>query len=66
MPAALKQAVTPAQPRRQVTYVVAELVKRLKEATDWLVSPTSSNTKQFGNDLTAACMLGSLQIKSPG
>ena len=35
--AALKGAVTPAQPRRQVTYIIAELVKRMKEATDWLV-----------------------------
>ena len=37
MPAALKGAVTPAQPRRQVAYVINELVKRLKQATDWLV-----------------------------
>ena len=36
--AALKSAVTPAQPRRQVAYVINELVKRLKQATDWLVS----------------------------
>ena len=38
MSAALKGAVTPAQPRRQVTYIISELVKRMKEATDWLVS----------------------------
>ena len=37
MSAALKSAVTPAQPRRQVAYIISELVKRLKEATDWLV-----------------------------
>ncbi|KAK9813333.1 hypothetical protein WJX73_000925 [Symbiochloris irregularis] len=32
----LKGAVTPAQPRRQVTYIISEVVKRMKEASDWL------------------------------
>ena len=36
--AALKGAVHPARPRREVQYVISELVHRLHHASDWLVS----------------------------
>ena len=35
---ALKGAVHPARPRREVQYVISELVHRLHHASDWLVS----------------------------
>ena len=37
LPAALKNCVHPARPRREVQYVIAELVHRLHHANDWLV-----------------------------
>ncbi len=37
--AALKNCVHPARPRREVQYVISELVHRLHHANDWLVHP---------------------------
>ena len=37
-PAALKNAVHPARPRREVQYVISELMHRLHHSNDWLVS----------------------------
>ena len=36
--AALKNCVHPARPRREVQYVISELVHRLHHSNDWLVS----------------------------
>jgi hypothetical protein len=35
--AALKMAVHPTAPRKEVGYVIQELLKRLHDASDWLV-----------------------------
>ena len=39
MNTALKNCVHPARPRREVQYVISELVHRLHHANDWLVWP---------------------------
>lgn len=38
-PAALKLAVHPGRPRRDIVHVISELHNRLQDATDWLVRP---------------------------
>ena len=37
VPAALKLAVHPSRPRRDIVHVISELHNRLQDATDWLV-----------------------------
>ncbi len=47
--AALKGAVHPARPRREVQYVISELVHRLHHASDWLVSLCPGVLLGFGS-----------------